>query len=110
MQIVVDSMASNTAVIRLAGLLNAHTAPSLKEQISALINSGSSQLVLDLSEVEFIDSSGLAALVSGMKRARTQDGGFSIAGASEDILAVFRLTMLDKVFKFYSTPEEALEH
>jgi anti-sigma B factor antagonist len=102
-------MEESTAVIRLTGLLNAHTAPSLKEQIGALINEGNSQLVLDLSLVDFIDSSGLAALVSGMKRTRTVDGKLHLVGAKDNVLDVFKLTMLDKVFNFFPTLEAAIQ-
>ena len=81
MQVSIEEMGEGTAVIRLSGLLNAHTAPSMKEQIEVLINSGTSQLIFDLSNVDFIDSSGLAALVSGLKKVRALDGQLCLVGA-----------------------------
>ena len=82
----------------------------MKEQIEVLINSGTSQLIIDLSNVDFIDSSGLAALVSGLKKVRALDGQLCLVGAKTNVMEVFKLTLLDKVFIFFPTVEAALEN
>jgi anti-sigma B factor antagonist len=82
-------------------MLNAHTAPSLKQRISSIIDAGNNSLILDLTKVEFIDSSGLAALVSGLKKAHSEHGTLAVAGARPNVLEVFKLTLLDRVFNIF---------
>jgi anti-sigma B factor antagonist len=72
----------------------------LKKQIETLLQDGSNELMIDLSGVDFIDSSGLAVLVSGLKRTHSQDGSLALAGVKPNVMEVFKLTLLDRVFKF----------
>jgi anti-anti-sigma factor len=65
------------------------------------------KLAVDLSAVEFIDSSGLGALIGGLKAARTAGGDLRIAGATEQVVSVLRLTNLDKVLRVYDDPQSA---
>ena len=58
-------------------------------------------LVVDLTAVPFIDSSGLAALVSGLKATRQAGGTLKLAGLNEQARTVFRLTRLERVFELY---------
>jgi anti-sigma B factor antagonist len=89
-------------------MLNAHTAPSLKQRISSIIDAGNNSLILDLTKVEFIDSSGLAALVSGLKKAHAENGTLAVAGARPNVLEVFKLTLLDRVFNIYPDVNSAV--
>ena len=108
MQVSVQKSDGVTAVLCVAGILNAHTAPSLKEQIAEQISEGAYQLVIDLTQVDFIDSSGLAVLVSGMKSARANSGNLRLAGVQSNVMRVFELTLLDRVFTFFPDGESAL--
>jgi anti-sigma B factor antagonist len=88
--------------------LDAKVAVSFKESMVNFINSGSNLIVLDLSGVEFVDSSGLGAIVSSLK-VLGRKGDIVIAGVGSSVLQMFSLTRMDKVFKMFSTQEEALQ-
>lgn len=94
-------------VIRPARRLNMVSAPRLSAAVAELIASGRARIVIDLSETEFIDSSGLGALVSCLKKARQAGGDLRIAGPSEQARTVFRLTNLDRLLKTVPTAEAA---
>src|SRR5580704_5486596 len=87
--------------------LDASTAPYLKEQIGLLIRNGYRRIALDVSEVEFIDSSGLSAAVWALKRLG-EDGELVIGGARGTVMSIFRLTRLDKVFRIFPDKEMAV--
>lgn len=86
--------------------IDARSAPDLKEKIGGFVSAGSEWLVLDLSEVEFVDSSGLGAIVSALKLLGRK-GDLVIAGAREPVQALFKLTRMDKVFRMFPTADEA---
>ena len=96
------------AVIAARGRMNAMTAPAMKGRIKELIDTGRTEIVCDLHEVSFVDSSGLSALVSGLKSTREQGGFLKVAGANEQVARIFKLTMLDRVFEMYATADAAL--
>jgi anti-sigma B factor antagonist len=86
--------------------IDARSAPDLKQRIGSYISGGAEWLVLDLSEVEFVDSSGLGAIVSALKLLGRR-GDLVISGARESVQALFKLTRMDKVFRMFGTVEEA---
>jgi len=96
------------AVIVARGRMNAMTAPAMKNRIRELIDEGRTEIVCDLGEVSFLDSSGLSALVSGLKATRERGGFLKLAGANEQVARIFRLTMLDRVFEMYASVEAAV--
>jgi anti-sigma B factor antagonist len=91
-------------VLALEGRLNLVSAPSLRTAVEETV-AETPHVVVDLSAVTFMDSSGLGALIAGLKRARQAQGDLRIAGANEQVLTVLRLTNLDKVLK----PQESVE-
>ena len=78
------------------------------EQGKAGKAAGKARLVVDLHAVDFIDSSGLGALIGGLKPARQQGGDLRIAAAGDQVRAVLKLTNLDRILSPYATVEEAL--
>lgn len=95
--------------IELTGRLDALEATGLRDLLAKRIDSGANNLALDLSEVSFVDSAGLAALVKGMKGARSAGGDLRIvAPANPDAMRVFELTQFDKVFQMAPTLDELL--
>ncbi|KAE8764937.1 STAS domain-containing protein [Georgenia thermotolerans] len=96
------------AVVACTGRLNMVTSPHLRGELRSTVEAGTSRVVVDLSETSFIDSSGLGALIGGLKEARQAGGDLRIAGPGQQILTVLRLTNLDKVLRPYPTVEEAL--
>jgi anti-sigma B factor antagonist len=97
-----------TGIVRLSGRLDLLAAGDLKVRIQRLVAEGWSQLVVDLSAVPFIDSSGLGALIGGLKAARNAGGDFRIASPAEQIRYILQVSTLDRVLTPYSTVEEAL--
>jgi anti-sigma B factor antagonist len=85
-------------VLRLAGEVDVATAPRLRDRLVQLVTTGPATVVVDLSGVTFIDSMGLGALVSGLKRARAHDGDLRLAGASDHVAKVLAITRLDQAF------------
>jgi anti-sigma B factor antagonist len=88
--------------------LDASQAPQFKEEISSRIRSGHTKLVLDFSMVDFIDSTGLGALVNCMKRLGKDQ--MSIVGVKGAVSRLFALTRMDRVFALYPTMDTALAH
>ncbi|WP_336659485.1 STAS domain-containing protein [Leucobacter sp. USHLN153] len=97
------------SVIAITGRLTASGAPLLRNAVGDLVESGKPRIVVDLSGTEFIDSSGLGALICGLKRARVSGGDLRIAAVPDQVLAVLRLTNLDRVLSLHPTPESAFD-
>lgn len=85
-------------VVRVAGELDLHTSPGLRDHVLALMNESPVRIALDLSGVEFMDSSSLGILVTCLKRVRERDGRFVLIGVSGSPMKVLTLTGLDRVF------------
>ncbi len=95
-------------VITATGRLDMRAAPQLKTLVAAAVEAGRVPIGIDLSGVEFMDSSGLGALISGLRAARQVGGDLRIAGARAQVLAVLELTNIDRVLRPYDTVEDAL--
>ena len=89
------------------GRLDAAKAPALREALLQQIDAGHSQIVLDLSSTEFMDSSGLGALVSAVKRLGSR-GTLAIAGAQGAVTRLFALTRMDRVFALHPSTDAAV--
>lgn len=98
---------ANHCEVVLHGEVDVYTAPSLKEKLVELIEDGCTNVVVDLEGVSFIDSSGLGVLVSALRRARERDGVVRVVCTRENILKIFRITGLDKVFPVFPDISEA---
>jgi anti-sigma B factor antagonist len=96
------------AVIRPNGRLTMIVTPQLRTLITDTVRSGRSRIVVDLSTCEFVDSSGLGALIAGLKTARQAGGDLRIAGVGPQIATVLRLTNLDRVLRAHDTVSGAL--
>lgn len=98
---------SGVVVVHPVGRLNMVAAPGLRAQLHSLVREGKNRVVVDLSAVEAIDSSGLGALISGLKAARQAGGDLRIATPSEQARAVLELTNLDRVLKSQEPQDSA---
>jgi anti-anti-sigma factor len=90
-------------LMRLKGRLDAAAAPRLLARLTGAIAEGKAQFVVDLADVPFIDSTGLGALVSGLKAARRVEGDLRLAAPSPQVRKLLRLTTLDRVFTILET-------
>jgi anti-sigma B factor antagonist len=84
------------------------TGPELRQQITDTLVSGDVNLVVDLLGVDFIESTGLGALIGGRRRAQALNGSLSLVCDEEQLLRIFEITGLDKVFDIYATVDEAV--
>ena len=108
MQIETSNVGDVLVVLPLENRIDAAVAIEFKSQMIDFIRSGSRRIVLDLSRVEFIDSSGLGAIVSSRKTIG-DDGDLVICGILETVGSLFRLTKMHRVFGIYPSKEEALK-
>jgi anti-sigma B factor antagonist len=88
--------------------LGADRANDFKEVVGKYVQEDKTCLVIDLSELTFMDSSGLGALVSLLKIVG-KHGGIAIAGPQAAVQALFRLTRMDKVFRIFPAVSPAVE-
>jgi anti-sigma B factor antagonist len=85
------------------------SAPAFREQVKQVIESGASRrLVVDLGEVSFVDSTGLGAVIGGLRVARQAGGDLRVARANRQVLLVLDLTSLNRVLRPYSSVEAAV--
>ena len=95
-------------IIDLSGDVDLHHSPEAREQILAQIKARHNVLV-DLSAVTYIDSSGVASLVEGLQQAKQHQLEFGLVGVSDPVLQVLQLARLDKVFKIHDSPPQHAE-
>lgn len=98
----------DVTVVTASGELDAHAAPTLEAVVGPLSQRSGAELVVDLTSVDFIDSTGLGVLVSTLKHVREADGRLDVVVATPRVLKVFTLTGLDVVIPLHSTLESAL--
>jgi anti-sigma B factor antagonist len=98
-------------VVSFEGLnrFNALITEKVKEDIKALFSSPNTKLILDLSGIQFIDSSGFGVFLSIMKTANNSYGFFKISNISEEVMELFKLLQLHNVFEIYNKREDALK-
>jgi anti-sigma B factor antagonist len=100
---------SGVAIVELSTKrLDASVAPLFKEQLLEIVRGGERRIVIDLSEVTFVDSSGLGAMVSVLKALGGQ-GALAVCGARSSVLELFRLTRMDKVFAIENNRQDAVD-
>jgi anti-sigma B factor antagonist len=93
-------------VVEVAGELDLHTSPSLRDRVLTLIEDGTGFLALDLTNVDFMDSSSLGSLVACLKRVRERDGRLVLVGVNGSPRKVLGLTGLDRVFEQVERSDE----
>ena len=97
-------------VITLKGnLMGGPDASLLNSRLHELVESGKKQIVIDLSGVQFMNSSGLGLLIGGVSALKNAGGALKIANASDKILSLITITKLGSVLQTYATTEAALE-
>jgi|SRR5581483_2293654 len=96
------------SILSVAGEIDIATAPSLREKLHALLADGHTNIVVDLDEVTFLDSTALGVLVGVLKRARTEGGEVRLVCNQPRVRKVFEITRLDTAFDVSSTVDEAV--
>jgi anti-sigma B factor antagonist len=100
--------AGDCAVLRIAGEVDAFTAPELRQRVIRLADDGTRHIIADLRAVDFLDSTGLGALVGSLRRLRLREGSFSLVTSGGRILQIFRITGLTNVFALHTSVLDAI--
>jgi anti-sigma B factor antagonist len=106
---VTDSGPSGSPVLNVGGEIDVATSPELHERLSALLEAGSSLVIVNLTDVSFIDSTGLGVLVGAVQEARAGGGDLRLVVTRPQTLKLLELTGLDEVFTIMSSTSEAVK-
>lgn len=109
MEISSKPVSSTVSVVSFDGALNARSAEEAKQTFRNLVDEGVNQVVVNLHQVPFIDSSGLAALVSGLKTLGGEAANLKLAAPQSQARLLFELTMFDRVFEIHDSVDAALD-
>ena len=102
------SEVAGRSVVAVSGELAVYTAPDLEERLAALVDEGKSEIVVDLTYVTFMDSTGLGLLIKVLKWTREKGGSLDVVVNSEKVLKVFRITGLDGVIPLHNSVDAAV--
>ncbi len=95
-------------VITPSGEIDMYSSPELRETLMRIINTKSPFLFVDFKEVSYIDSSGIATFVEGLKTMKVYGGRLKLVSISDNIMEIFRFSKLDSIFEIYGNMEDAL--
>jgi len=95
-------------VVAVSGEVDVYSAPALKDSLTELLQSGVQTVVVDLSDVAFLDSTGLGALVEARAATNAAGGSLPLVCNHERILKLFAITGLDGVFSIHATVDDAV--
>ena len=96
---------SHNGILALEGEVDLHRAPEIRAALAPLVAQKVPRLLIDLTKVRYIDSSGLAVLIETLQRVMAYGGRFGLCGLSESVRAIFHVACLDQVFRIF--PDQA---
>jgi anti-sigma B factor antagonist len=108
MQLSVDVQTDGETIFRPIGRIDLGSSPEIKQRFVEAVAQGRARLIVDLGDVSFIDSSGLGALISGLKAARAAGGYLRIVRPNDQARMILELTTLHRVLPAYGSVEEAV--
>ncbi len=103
-------LSEGVSSVIVGGEVDLSTAPELKEVLNGVIDGGARLVLVDLSKATFIDSTTLGVLMGAVKRVRPGGGEIVIACDDPNIRKIFEITLLDRVFGIFDTPEAGADH
>ena len=95
-------------VLPLKGEIDLHVSPRVAVSLAQLTQKKTDHIIVDLSRVTYIDSSGLAVLIEGMQNAEEYGGKFSLTGLKKNVYTIFEIARLDQVFRIFPNVDAAL--
>ena len=104
----ITSLNSPSNVVPLKGEIDLHVSPTVTAALTEVIDQKPERLVVDLSEVTYIDSAGLAALIQAMQKVEGYGGKFMLSGLQETVRSIFEISRLDQVFQIFPDANAAL--
>jgi len=103
-----EELDDRTHVIAVSGEIHVSTAPEFSVRLNDAIERGKTAVVLDLAAVEFIDSTGLSVLLSGLRQVTRAHGRMALVCTNPTVLRLFEITRLDKTFDIVATRDDAV--
>ncbi len=97
-----------TAIVAVAGEIDLSRSGEFQQALLGVLDEGPDRIVVDLADVPYMDSSGVASLVKLLSRARREEVVLRLAGPGDRVRSIFEITRLDTVFDIYPGVEEAL--
>jgi anti-sigma B factor antagonist len=96
------------AVVALTGEIDLYTCPEFKQELLRVIADGATLVVVDLTKTTFIDSTALGVIIGGVERLKQRDGRLVVVCADPNIVKIFEVTGLNRLFSVYDSRDEAL--
>ena len=98
----------NITILDLSGEVEVSQAPKLRDVLINLLEQNSGRLLVNMTDVVYIDSAGLSVLIAANRQAQKIGGGFGISNPQPTVQQVFRLTRMNQVFQIYDTVTEGI--
>ncbi len=95
-------------IIDVSGEVDLYNVSELKKALFSITDGQYPSVIVDMRNVNYMDSSGIGALVAGMKKMKAHTGKFALMNIHDDVLNILKLATLDKFFTIYDTEEELL--
>jgi anti-sigma B factor antagonist len=104
-----ESLDQQTHVITVRGEVHVSTAPEFSERLNDAIANGKTGVIIDMTAVDFIDSTGLSVLLNALRRVTRQQGSLALAVSNPTVLRLFEITRLDSTFDIVADREAAID-
>jgi anti-sigma B factor antagonist len=108
LDITTEEAGAGVAVVALAGEIDHYTCPEFKQELLRVIADGATLIVVDLTKTTFIDSTALGVIIRGVERLKQRDGRLVVVCADPNIVKIFEVTGLNRIFSVYGSRDEAL--
>jgi len=95
-------------IVELAGEIDMKCSAKIKNKFKEVFRNKPHAVIVDMTRVSFMDSSGLAVLVGALKRSRINNSELKLAGLTKDVKAIFEICRLETIFQIFDTLNEAL--
>ena len=96
-------------IMELAGEIDMKCSAKIKDKFKEIFLQKPHSVIVDMTEVSFMDSSGLAVLVGALKRSRINNSELKLAGLTKEVRDIFEICRLETIFQFFDTTDEALQ-
>ncbi len=106
---ILEEIINKTGVLRLTGRLDAASVKNFKDTVSSLVKKEICNIVIDMKEVEFIDSSGLGSLVSCLRIVNNEGGDIRLSSLQNQIRSLLELTRMHRVFQIFDDTDTAVK-
>ena len=105
----VESPDGSVVIIQTPRRLTTENSDKLKKLIKRYVDKGRFKIIINLAETEYLDSSGLGAIVSKIAQTRSNNGDIRLASVKKYVMILLELTHINQIVKLFDTPEQAVD-